>query len=53
MIDPLIPAMRTLGLIADHAGLGAVFAVPAAAYFTLEGFAFLAWRTPPLSTNVV
>jgi FHS family L-fucose permease-like MFS transporter len=37
-----------VGLIADHAGLRAAFAVPAAAYLILAGFAFLAWRSPPL-----
>jgi FHS family L-fucose permease-like MFS transporter len=39
------------GLIADHAGLRAAFAVPAAAYLGLAGFAHLAWRSPPLRTG--
>jgi len=40
-----------VGLIADHAGLRAAFAVPAAAYLGLAGFAYLAWRSPPLRTG--
>jgi FHS family L-fucose permease-like MFS transporter len=40
-----------VGLIADHAGLRAAFAVPAAAYLGLAGFAHLAWRSPPLRTG--
>ncbi len=40
-----------VGLIADHAGLRVAFAVPAAAYLGLAGFAYLAWRSPPLRTG--
>lgn len=41
----------TVGLIADHVSLTAAFAVPAAAYFALAGFAYLAWRTPAFTAT--
>jgi FHS family L-fucose permease-like MFS transporter len=36
-----------VGFIADRAGLTLAFAVPAAAYLAIAGFAFAANRTPP------